>query len=257
MITALTAVAVLASGAVLTACGSGEAQPSRDPSVLNDKTFLSTRVDGDPIPGGGPLEVSFTPGRIAATAGCNRHMGEVTFDGDRLITGQLAATMMACPGERGRADAWLADFFAEPLTWSATGDALTLRRGAETVELVERKNAALVGPTWTVDAIVHSSGIESSATIERVTPTLRFGTDGTVTGFTGCNSLNGTATVTGNKIEFRAVATTKKACEPEVNRIEKAVLDTLRGAATYRIDGQSLALTNGADPAIGLRLKTG
>ena len=79
--------------------------------------------------------------------------------------------------------------------------------------------------------------------------------DGAVAGFTGCNDLSGHAAVTGDKIAFTGITTTQKACDAEVTRIERTVLDTLHGSATYRIDGNQLALTNDADPGVGLRLR--
>jgi len=36
-------------------------------------------------------------GRIAGSGACNRYMGPVSFDGDSVVFGNLAATMMACP----------------------------------------------------------------------------------------------------------------------------------------------------------------
>ncbi|MFT3662211.1 MAG: META domain-containing protein [Gordonia sp. (in: high G+C Gram-positive bacteria)] len=252
----LGAALALTSTVVLSACGSDPAEAAPDPSTLNDKTYVSTAASNAGIPGGGPLEVTFSPGRISATAGCNRHNGTVAFDGDVLTAGPLAATMMACPGARGAADGWLSSFFEAPVTWSSSGDRLTLSRDGRTVELAERVNTALTGTEWTVESLVRASGIESSVVLERVTPRLRIGGDGRVTGFTGCNDLTGTAKVTGDRIEFTSVSATEKTCDDEVNRIEKTVLDTLRGAATYRIDGRTLALTNVADPAVGLRLRT-
>ncbi|MFZ2511772.1 MAG: META domain-containing protein [Gordonia sp. (in: high G+C Gram-positive bacteria)] len=250
------AVALLAATSVLTACGTTEADVAHDPASLVGKTYLSTSVSGTPIPGDGPLEVTFPQaGRIAATAGCNRHMGEVTFAGDTMTPGQLAATMMACPGARADADGWLSNLLGGPLSWSTSGTTLTLSRAGQTVKLTERANTALVGTEWTVRSIVHSQGIESSQVIEEIAPTLTITGGGKASGFAGCNQFTGDATVNGDKIEFRGIVTTQKACDDEVSRVEKNVLDTLRGAVTYEVEGKQLTLTNDADPSIGLRLQ--
>ncbi|GAA4749942.1 META domain-containing protein [Gordonia alkaliphila] len=257
----LNAVLALVAVAALSGCGSDEAAAQSEPSALVGKTYLSTEVTGPAIPGGGPMELTFPqPGRIAATAGCNRHMGEVTFDGSTMTPGQLASTMMACPGPAEQADAWLADFLSGPLTWSLADDTtLTLSRGEgdarRAVTLVERANTALTGTTWTVTAIVTEQAVESSRAIEDSAPNLRLADDGTVSGSTGCNNFRGNATVTGDKITFSGIAATKMACPPEIARVEQVVLDTLRGSVTYRIDGNELALTNDADPNAGLRLR--
>ena len=257
----LSAVLSLVATATLTGCSSHEAAAESDPSSLVGKTFLSTEVTGSAIPGGGPLEISFPqPGRIAATAGCNRHMGEVTFSGTTMTPGQLASTMMACPGPAEQADAWLADFLSAPLTWSTpNATTLTLSRGEgddrRAVTLTERANTELTGTTWTVTSIVTAQAVESSRAIEDSAPNLRITADGAVTGFTGCNNFHGSAQVSGDKITFTGVGATKMACEPEISRVERAVLDTLRGAVTYRVDGAELALTNDADAEAGLRLR--
>ncbi len=253
----LAAVALLAATGVLTACGSTEASDAPDPATLIGKTYVSTSVSGPPIPGAGPLEVTFPQvGRIGATAGCNRHMGEVTFTGDTMTPGRLAATMKACPGPSADADGWLSAFLGGPLTWSASGANLTLSRDGQTVELAERADSALAGTEWIVQSIVHAQGIESSQVIEEIAPNLTISDRGAVSGFAGCNRFTGEAAVNGDKIEFRDIAATQKACDDEVSRIEKNVLDTLHGTATYQVDGQQLTLTNDADPSIGLRLTT-
>lgn len=252
---AVGALAVLAATLTATGCSSDESAADPGPSSLTGKTFLSTSVTGPQIPGDGPLEVSFPQaGRIAATAGCNRHMGEVTFDGSTMIPGQLASTMRACPGPSDGADAWLSNLLAGPLTWSTTGDRLTLRRDGQTVELERRPDTALAGTDWTVQSIVHAQGIESSRVIEDIRPRLRISQDGKVTGFAGCNDFHGDAVINGTKIEFRGISGTRKTCDEEVNRVEKNVLDTLRGTVSYTIEGKALTLTNDADPSTGLRL---
>ncbi|GAC56041.1 hypothetical protein GOHSU_02_01880 [Gordonia hirsuta DSM 44140 = NBRC 16056] len=251
----LGALAVLAATLTLTGCSSDESVADPGPAALTGKTYLSTSVTGEQIPGGGPLEVSFPQaGRIAATAGCNRHMGEVTFEGSTMTPGQLAATMLACPGPQEGADAWLSNLLSGPLTWSTTGDRLTLHRGGQTVELQRRPDTALVGTDWTVQSIVHAQGIESSRVIEDIRPRLTLSADGTVAGFAGCNDFHGDAVINGDKIEFRGISGTRKMCDEEITRVEKNVMDTLRGTVSYTIEGKALTLTNDADPTTGLRL---
>lgn len=257
------AVLALTTVAALTGCGSDGTAPAPGPSSLVGTTFLSTGITGAPIPGGGPLEVTFpNPGRIAATAGCNRHLGEVTFDGTTMTAGPLASTMMACPGPRGEADAWITDFFAAPLDWSTPSrTTLVLGRGEgrdrRTVTLTERRNTPLTGTAWTVTALVTAQAVESSRALDESRPHLTLAGDGAVSGFTGCNDFHGAAQVSGDKIVFTAIAAAEKTCGDELTRIEQVVLDTLRGSVTYRIDGDQLALTNDADPNVGLRLSAG
>ena len=247
---------VFAGAATLSGCGGEPGGGAPDPSRLVGNTYLSQDVTGPPVPGGGPLEVSFPePGRISATAGCNRHNGSASFDGDTLTVGQMAATMMACPGDRMQADAWLAGLFAEPLRWSATGDTLTLKRGEQTVELARRADEPLTGTAWTVTSLVRNQGVETSVALSEAAPRLEIADDGRVTGFGGCNGFGGEATVTDETIDFGPLIGTMMACSPEINDVEGAVRKVLEGSVRYSIDGAELSLTNVADPGIGLRLR--
>lgn len=65
-----------------------------DDADLNGRTFVSVQVDGDQIPGGGPLTVGFDNNQISTFAGCNRGSGTADLSDGRITT-QLAMTMMA------------------------------------------------------------------------------------------------------------------------------------------------------------------
>ncbi len=125
---------------ILAACGASTDSSSRkvDPGVLVGKNYSSTSVTGTPIPGDGPMQVSFPEtGRISATAGCNRHNGSLTFIDDTFRTDNLATTMMACPPPRDGADKWLTDFLSDSVTWDLEGNTLTLTHGDTKVVLNE------------------------------------------------------------------------------------------------------------------------
>ncbi|MFT3715094.1 MAG: META domain-containing protein [Gordonia sp. (in: high G+C Gram-positive bacteria)] len=250
-------VLVLLGAAAVAGCARSDGQSPADPSMLAGTTFLASAdgVTGPPIPGGGPLEVSFPEkDRISATAGCNRHNGGVSFDGHTLTAGPLASTMMACPGERMQADAWLADLFSAPLQWSVGDDhVLTLSRGDRTVRLAPRRDLPLEGTTWKVTALVRNQGVESSVALNDAAPHLTID-DGRASGFAGCNDFGGPATVSGDTVDFGRPVATVKACAPEINDVEGAVLSVLTGAVKYAIEGDQLSLTNVASPDLGLRL---
>ncbi|MFW0794831.1 META domain-containing protein [Gordonia sp. CPCC 205515] len=111
---------------------------------LAGKSFSSTEVKGTEIPGGGPLVITFPDaGRVSLTAGCNRHIGSITVDGDTMTFHQLASTMMACPPPRDGADKWVAEFTKQPVTWAVHDDHLELSRGDQQVALVEVPPASM------------------------------------------------------------------------------------------------------------------
>ncbi|WP_454789648.1 META domain-containing protein [Mycolicibacterium lutetiense] len=221
-----------------------------DDTDLTGRTFVSVAVDGDQIPGNGPLTVSFDGNRISTFAGCNHGSGTADLSGGRITTSQLAMTMMACPPPVGDSDAWVSKFFDAKPTWSLAGDDLTLRTDAATVTLRDKKVAdpdrSLTGTTWQVTSLVSAQAITTSVALEQSKPTLTIADDGAVSGSTGCNRITGHATVSGSSIEFGPLATTRMACPPEVDEIEQAVVRVLKGTVQTTIDADQLKLS-GAD----------
>ncbi|MCM6776719.1 META domain-containing protein [Nocardia sp. CDC159] len=212
-------------------------------------TFVSTKVEGAAIPGGGPLVLTFADGRISAQAGCNTSSGPVEFDGAVLRVSGLATTMMGCPGERGGADGWQTGLLQSAPTWKLDGSTLTLTGNGSTVTMLDKKVAQpdrpLTGTAWTVTTLVRPNGQITSQVLEQAKPNLTIGADGQVSGSAGCNRMTGTAAIAagGQEITFR-IATTRMACEPEVMEVERQVLEALDGKTRATIDADTLTLRN-------------
>lgn len=229
-----------------------------DAADLDGRTFVSVQVDGDQIPGGGPLTVGFDGSQISTFAGCNHGSGTADLAGGRIST-QLAMTMMACAPPVGDSDAWVSKFFDAKPSWSLSGDDLTLRTDSATVTLRDKKVAdpdrPLTGTTWQVTSLVSAQAISTSVALEQSKPTLTIADDGAVSGSTGCNRITGHATVSGSPavIDFGPLATTRRACAPDVDEVEKAVLRVLQGTVQTAIDADQLKLS-GAD-GFGLVLR--
>ena len=219
-----------------------------DDADLTGRTFISVQVEGDQIPGGGPLTVGFDGNRISTYAGCNHGSGTADLSGGRIST-QLAMTMMACPPPVGDSDAWVSKFFDAKPTWSLSGDDLRLHTDTTTVTLRDKKVAdpdhPLTGTTWQVTSLVSAQAVTTSVALEQAKPTLTIGDDGAVSGSTGCNRITGRATVSGSPavIEFGPLATTRMACAPEVAEVEHAVLRVLKGTVQTSVDADQLTLS--------------
>jgi len=240
----------------LVAVGCAGTTDAEDPTPQG-REFVSVNVTGDPIPGGGPMTLGFADGQISAFAGCNRGSGAVDLTGGRLRTGDLAMTMMGCPPPRDAADGWLSRFLSAEPSWTLTGDDLTLSTDAGTVTLRDRKvvnpDRPLVGTAWRVDTLVTADAVTTSAALDSSRPMLTLSADGTASGFTGCNQFNGRAEISEDSegsqpgtVDFGPLATTRRACEGDLDEIEKAVLRVLDGRVEYSIDADRLTLT-GAD----------
>lgn len=212
-------------------------------------TYISTTVQGTPIPGDGPLTLTFADNRVSGYAGCNTASGSVTFDRDVLRVGDLASTLIGCPEPQADADQWMNTLLTAAPTWRLEGTTLTLRAKDQTVTLVDRKVASpdkpLKGTDWVVTEIITQDARTTSRTLAETRPTLLIAEDGTVSGTTGCNRMTGSADIapSGSPITFR-LATTRMACPPEVMEVESAVLSTLDGTTTADIDADTLTLRN-------------
>jgi heat shock protein HslJ len=73
---------------------------------------------------------------------------------------------------------------------------------------------------------------------------LTFNQDGTVTGNSGCNGLGGGYKVKGDQITFDQIVSTLMACDAPRMEQESVVHQVLTDTATYKIEGNSLTLTN-------------
>ncbi|MFC9471223.1 META domain-containing protein [Nocardia sp. NPDC056952] len=243
-------------GLVAAGCGSTGEEPVDDTATPMGHTYVSTEVVGDEIPGGGPMTLGFTDGRISANSGCNSAGGTVDLSNHILHTSPLASTLMACPGDRERADAWQSDFLESDPTWRLDGDRLTLTGKSVTIHLTDKKivtpDKPLTGTAWVVTTMLTPDAQIRSTTLDEVSPNLTIGDGGTVNGSAGCNRITGTAGVgPGDAVNF-AVATTKMMCAPEVMEVEQNVLRALEGRTSATIDADTLTLRN--DNGYGLIL---
>jgi putative lipoprotein len=100
----------------------------------------------------------------------------------------------------------------------------------------------LGGGEW----IIESVGGE--ATPGPRAPTIRFGEDGRVGGFGGCNNYSGGYTQNGAKITFTPIISTMMACAAgSTMQVESAIGAALRGDATYAINGDGKLVINSAN----------
>lgn len=240
---------VLGLAAVTAACAS-QADAPDDPTPMGHR-YVSTEVQGPPIPGGGPLELAFADGRVSGTAGCNQATATVDLADGVLATGEVATTMMACIGERAGADQWMSNLLTARPSWVLADTTLTLAAGEQIVTMLDRTVAnpdrSLVGTNWIVRSMVTADAVSTSAALEEAKPSLLLDANNTATGSTGCNRYNGPATVTDAEgrttIEFGALATTRMACSPEITEVETFVTGVLSGTAEASIDADELRLT--------------
>ena len=83
-------------------------------------------------------------------------------------------------------------------------------------------------------------------------PTLQFGADGTVAGFTGCNQFHGPYTAVGGDLKIGTLATSKMACA-RASEVEGKYLEWLPKVTTWSIGGDDRLTLDGPEPLIFVR----
>jgi heat shock protein HslJ len=239
-----------------TGCGDRPAGGGGGGGDLRGKVFVSTSVteQGKPraLAEGTSVELRFTDdGRLIANAGCNTMQGPVSFDDGKLTVGDLGVTAMGCPKpELHEQDDWLSKLLAAAPSWQLrNADLVVTGSGAEIV-LAPEAPAQLEGGEWKVDTLVSADA--SSSVPGAVPATLKFA-GGKVDVFTGCNTGSASYRVDGQTITFEQLVHTDKACGADETLVEKALLTAMTGQVTYRIDRNSLSLTNTKGDGVQLK----
>lgn len=239
----------------LVAVGCAGSAGAEDPTPQG-RTFVSVAVEGEQIPGGGPLTLRFADGQVSAFAGCNHGSGPADL-ADGHLTTRLATTMMGCPAPLGDADGWMARFLEARPAWSLDADTLTLTTSTATVTLRDKEvvdpDRPLVGTTWRVDTLVSDQSAMTSVALEQARPTLTIAADDTVTGWTGCNTFYGRAEVADPTVTFSPVNLGGPVCNGETGDIERTIVGVLDGPVQASIDADRLTLTGAEGNGLVLR----
>ena len=93
---------------------------------------------------------------------------------------------------------------------------------------------SFVGVPWVVSSGVDLAGRDAA-------PSATF-TDDTVGGSTGCNRFTAPYTIAGEAMEIGTIATTRMACPPPADAVERAYLAALGRVAAWHLDGSDLVL---------------
>jgi heat shock protein HslJ len=225
------------------------------PTPTGEWLATSVTVGAKPktLVAGTRISLAFADGQLRADGGCNTMSGPVRFADGVLIVDQLAQTEMGCLDGRGEQDQFVAGLLTARPVYSYDGARLELSTGVTDVVFGPKAQVQpptpLEGTRWAVTQLTRGPSPTASAdpnsTISaRPAPLdayLKFA-DGKLTGSDGCNSLFGAATITGNRITFGSIGTTKKAC-PGMSGTDE-LRAVLTGTVGWHIDDHTLTLTN-------------
>jgi len=236
----------LCAGLIILAACASSTSPKGEASELTGSVWgLSLLMDKAIIPSSS-ISAEFTSdGKVSGSSGCNQYSSTYTVTGSTIkITTPMAATLMACSQELMDQESAYLKALGEAKTFSVAGDELTLS-GADNKSLLVYKSQSqdLSGTSWEV--IGYNNGKQAiTSVLAGSTITLDFASDGTLSGNSGCNSYNGSFTVTGKQITIGPLASTRMACADPAGVMEQEslYLAALGSAATYQIKDTGLEL---------------
>ena len=181
--------------------------------------------------------------RVSGFAGCNTFMTTAIFTAQTLKLRPIATTRRACPAPVLAAEGRYLKVLAQARVFVRRGTTLTLTTGKARAVFVYGSYAerSLVAP-W---RLVGAQGEEPL--------TLRFGPDGRVDGFAGCNTFQGQYSVQDDTLSIGPLATTRRACvSPALQTQEQTYLNDLQTTRTFRVGGGQLTLVTSAGRSVQL-----
>jgi heat shock protein HslJ len=103
--------------------------------------------------------------------------------------------------------------------------------------------SSLPGTAWQLATLGGSPVIAGAA------PTLSFGTDGSISGWDGCNHFSGTYTASGSSLSIKIGPSTLMACPEDIMKQAEGFTQGLINTASYKMDKANLTLKDaqGAD----------
>jgi heat shock protein HslJ len=184
-------------------------------------------------------------GKLSGSAGCNNYTASYQTERNKISIGPAATTRMACDQAVMDQEQQYLAALATAATYRPDGNKLELRTadGALAASFTQAPagSDALPGSSWIV--IGYNNGKQAVvSTMAGTDLTASFGTDGTLSGNSGCNTYSAAYQIDGNKITIGPAATTRMACEQAVMDQEQQYLAALSTAATYRIDGSKMEM---------------
>jgi heat shock protein HslJ len=237
--------------AFVAACAPAPA-PGSPAAGLADTTWTVQTINGVAVlPAARPTLTFAQDGTVAGSASCNQYSGPYRIDGDRIVIGDLASTLMLCEGEVGAQEIAFLGALRGGQTWRINGagdleiggiGSIVAGPGVAEGPPPSEPGHGLDGTSWNL------AGMGDTADFARIVPTIEFGADGSASGFSGCNTFSGTFTTDGETIALGPLATTKMGCERPASAVETEYLRALSGVTTWSIEPDGRLLLAGSVP---------
>jgi heat shock protein HslJ len=257
-----TGVMILLLALGLAACGSdntsNSASPATSPGASGTGGIGPTPLEGTAwVLGTDALGLQgvdqFTPtalfkgGTLSGNGGCNGYSGSYTVSGSSLMIGNVLHTQMSCGPIADAIETAYLGRLGKVTSFIINGTTLTLSDASGTTQLTFTVSTATLVGHWNINGYLQTSGQAFSSVVNGSNPTAVFGSDGTLSGNTGCNTFTGTYKTEGDTITVSPLATTRKACPPDLSDQEAGILAGFQTATRFEVSKGSATLLNGAN----------
>ncbi|QJR15831.1 META domain-containing protein [Usitatibacter palustris] len=246
---ARTCLALAALAATLPACKTlEEREPPPKPLVgTRWEVILELPVNGE------QPWIRMGDGRMEGYGGCNRINARYIRDtvGARAIAmGVISAGRRSCDESNLSAERRVVEVLQAVSSYSITADAMSMTGSAGTLRFRAVSDMAgggivdLANTRWVAVGMNAQKWLPTGNDREQLgnAPRLEFGGDGRVTGYTGCNNLNGTYKLSGDRLEM-VVATTKRACAGPGGEFEGVLAGILIDSPRVSLNGRNIVIT--------------
>ncbi len=213
---------------------------------LTDQVWNLTQLSGKSLVTGSVITAEFTAdGKVSGTAGCNQYSGTYQANSKKIsFSPNIATTRMSCDAAVNVQESAYLKALGEAKTYAISGEQLTLfdvNQASLAVYQMQVQN--LAGTLW--NAISYNNGKQAVTSVLTGTSiTASFGTDGVISGSSGCNTYSGSYKVDGNRVTISQIISTQMACSQPAGVMEQETqfLVALQTAATFKIQGNRLEL---------------
>ena len=209
--------------------------------ILKQQTSGSAMAD---VPAGTLATLLLDQGQASGTGGCNQFNATYTLSGTALSFSALLTTKVACADPAGSVESAYFANLAKVASYTSDGTTLKLSDSSGNALL---SYSSVPVPTsigsWIITGFYNGSAL--TAPITGTFLTLLVGSDGTLTGSSGCNHYFGGYSLEGSTVKVSPLASTKVACpNSDIENQETQFLAALQMTESYTKDTSGLTLTN-------------
>jgi heat shock protein HslJ len=240
-------IAVVAALAILSACA---LLPGAIGAALDGEwRLISGTQAGQPVPivAGSRITLRVDGGTVGGSAACNTYSGTLEIHGTTIAISALSMTEMACQEDLMASEAAYLAALPRVTAAARSGDSLVLSGPGVELRYALVPPVAdvnLVGTSWVLDSLI--SGDVVSSTVGGPA-TLQLNADGTILASTGCRTVNGQYTISGDVVQVTLAPYDLIACAGSVGDQDAHVLRVISQRFTVAISGASLTVSAGAE----------